>query len=168
MKATEVKEKVKAKVKAKVAKAVGRKCGSAKALLIVTVSVFALVGCGSYPAAYSVTQVNEFENSIVIIAAKASVTNGTACAETDGDLPKIDLFSAAQNLENKGTQTADQKSTNEIKPDTDVTVGGMGGSGKGLIEQAVGALVSPSVSATKDCPDGNCSTGACTDGSCSE
>ena len=104
------------------------------------------------------TQDNEFKACNFYFGGGTNATTNT---------PSVEMFTLGQNLENTGTQSADQRSTNEIKPDTDVTVGGMGGSGKGLLEQAVGALVTPSTAA-KECPDGNCSTGACTDGSCSE
>lgn len=183
MKIKSIKDTVKSKVKKVVGKVVGKKvvkkCGKKVVkngcVIIGLIGLTALAGCGSNPAAYSVTQNNEFTRSIIIIASRVSVSNEYVTAEGNVDAPSIELFQAAQNLENKGTQSADQRSTNEIKPDTDVNVGGVGGgSGKGILEQAVGAVAglcsggSSSGSSSGSCSDGSCSDGSCSDGDCCE
>lgn len=86
----------------------------------------ALAGCidPGRPAAYSNTQ--NIEKCIVVIADKVRVTDGEVKAEAEGDgaAPSVayDILSQAQNLENSGTASADQRQTPTLTVDTDANL----------------------------------------------
>lgn len=166
--------KAKEKVAAKVGKAkekIAKRCGKAAKCALVAFALASLVGCGSNPAAYSVTQNNQFESCQFVFGGAS--TNAAP----------VEMFTLAQNLENAGSQTADQTVKTDVTPEVAVGVGGSsagvgqgGGTASGTFSKigaavdAVSSLIpsgdaeeSPSVkteaspSASGDCPDGNCS-----------
>lgn len=107
----------------------------------------ALSGCidPGRPAAYSNTQ--NIEKCIVVIADKVRVTDEEVKASSDGEgaAPRVayDILSQAQNLENSGTTSADQRQTPTLTVDTDADL-------DVPISKTSGAKV------LKDCVDGAC------------
>ena len=174
-------DKADKKVK-KAEKKTGKKCGALVALFALA-SMFA-TGCSSSGAQPSRSQTlnNEFKDCIVVVAARATVTNTTVVANSEDGLQPIELFT--QTMKNEGsetaTPTASPTNTTRVDPKTDVNT--TGGRSAGVLESIVGAfgtwLATPSGqaaatdaaksgTATANCPGGNCSDGSCTDGSCS-
>lgn len=163
--------KAKTKVAEKVGKAkekIAAKCGKAAKKCAITLALLALAalidGCGSYPAAYSVTQSNQFDNCTFTFGG-ATTTNAVP----------VEMFTLAQSLENTGTQTADQTTKTDVSPEVAVGVGGSsagvgqgGGSASGTFSKigaavdAAGSLVGgkdedEKTNTKTDCPNGNCS-----------
>ena len=158
--------KAKEKVAAKVGKAkekIAKKCGKTAKCALLAFALASLVGCGSNPAAYSVTQNNQFD----------ACTFNFGGASTNA--ATVEMFTLAQNLENAGSQTADQTVKTDVSPEVAVGVGGSsagvgqgGGTASGTFSKigaavdAVSSLIpsgdtEASPSASGDCPDGNCS-----------
>lgn len=157
------------------------KNGTAALVFFPVFAVFAL-GCGSNPAAYSVTQNNQFDGCSFVFGGAS--TNAAP----------VEMFTLAQNLENAGSQTADQTVKTDVSPEVAVGVGGSsagvgqgGGTASGTFSRigaavdAVSSLIpsgdsknangktESSPSASGNCADGSCSDdeSACSDGSCS-
>lgn len=159
------------------------KTGTAALVFFPVFAVFA-IGCGSNPAAYSVTQNNQFDACVFNFGLTNMATN----------VPPVEMFTLAQNLENAGSQTADQTVKTDVSPEVAVGVGGSsagvgqgGGTASGTFSKigaavdAVSSLIpsgdgkggngktEPSPTASGSCADGSCSDDerACSDGSCS-
>lgn len=116
-----------AKAKAKIARKVKR--GEAVASAVTAFAlVFLLCGCATSEAlqpAKSMTQNNDFDDCIIIVASKVNLAkDGKATAE-GGGLPTLELFTQTQSLESTGSTdtispTATQTPTTDVKPDLDV------------------------------------------------
>ena len=128
------KDKTKAKVakaKAKIARKTKR--GEIAAVVAAFALAFLLAGCSTSDSAQpakSQTQNNQFDDCIIIVAAKVSLpiagTNETISADGEA-LPTLELFTQTQSLESTGSTdtfnpTATQTPTTDVKPDVDVTV----------------------------------------------
>lgn len=124
----------------------------------------AVCGCAtSEPASRATTARYEFGN--------IKVDNGSTFHLTLGD----GAIASADSTGSTETMTANP--TNDVKPQTEVSVpvnkAGAGQSVGSVLGDAVAGLVKGDVSggkssgvASADCPDGNCSEGVCADGSC--
>lgn len=188
--------KGKEKVKAKIAKAkakIARKTKGACALFL-AFGLALLCGCSTSDSAQpakSQTQNNSFEDCIIVVATKCSVSNRIVSADGTKDIPAVELFTQTQSLESSGTesfsQTATQTPTTDVKPDLDVhyndAMKNATDASRGVLEtlvdssaKAVLQMMSEKKSgtvqvtktdgstATVECKDGQCSL--CTDGSC--
>lgn len=175
-------DKTDKKVK-KADKKTGKKCGALVALFALA-SMFA-TGCSSTGAQPSRSQTlnNEFKDCIVVVAARATVTNTTVVANSEDGLQPIELFT--QTMKNEGseqnTPTSTPTNTTRVDPTTDVNT--TGGRTAGVLETLIGSfgtwLATPSgqtatadaaKAATANCADGECTTdnsSACTGGNCS-
>ena len=194
MKVGKIKGKVAAKIaagKAKVADKCG-KTGAAHRLVAKAIAVFILalaVGCastGEQPAR-SQTQNNTFEDCIIVVGVKCSVSNRIVRADGTKDAPAVELFTQTQ--ANEGSETisphASPTNTTDVDAALDVPVNKMNSgtsAAGGAAEKLLGAgadwlsskISSGSSTATAtnaasgDCSDGSCTAGGtCTDGSCS-
>lgn len=160
--------KVAAKVAEKVGKAkakIVKKCGkAAKALLLALAFAGVLCGCAtSEPASRATCARYDFGD--------IKVDNGSTFTLTLGD----GAIASADSTGSTETMTANP--TNDVKPQTEVSVpvnkAGAAQSVGSVLGDAVAGLVKGAVSggnssggASADCPDGNFSAGACVDGSC--
>lgn len=144
MRVKDIKAKVAAKVakgKAKVAKKCKCRAVKTTAALFTLLAVFVISGCQN-PAQRAQTA----ETSIQIFG--GSVSFGS------------EFVSLAQSNETAGNDAGQVASpTNDIKPKTDVSVGGVGGGAIGAAAVAVRAVADA-------CADGSC--GECVGGACSE
>lgn len=175
-------DKTDKKVK-KADKKTGKKCGALVALFALA-SMFA-TGCSSTGAQPSRSQTlnNEFKDCIVVVAARATVTNTTVIANSEDGLQPIELFT--QTMKNEGseqnTPTSTPTNTTRVDPTTDVNT--TGSRTAGVLETLIGSfgtwLATPSgrtatadaaKTAAANCADGECTTdnsSACTGGNCS-
>lgn len=175
-------DKTDKKVK-KADKKTGKKCGALVALFALA-SMFS-TGCSSTGAQPSRSQTlnNEFKDCIVVVAARATVTNTTVVANSEDGLQPIELFT--QTMKNEGseqnTPTSTPTNTTRVDPTTDVNT--TGGRTAGVLETLIGSfgtwLATPSgktatadaaKTAAANCADGECTTdnsSACTGGNCS-
>ena len=159
---TKVADKV-AKGKSKI-KAKAKKVGA----VVLAGLWLGLVVCGcatSEPASRATTARYEFGNIHLDNKSTLTITLG------DGAIASADSTGS--------TETMTANPTNDVKPQTEVSVpvnkAGAGQSVGSVLGDAVAGLVKGAVSggkssggASADCPDGNCSEGACADGSCNE
>ena len=181
-----VKGKAKAKAKADKAKAkIARKCKGKCAAIVAAVGLAFLYGCATSEAmqpAKSMTQNNEFDRCIFVMASKAAVSNGVVVAE--GDVaPALEMFTQTQSLESSGTEsfapTATQTPTTDVKPDIDVryndAIAGATSASKGVLDlltdtgkAAVLELMSSKKSGTVkvEKTDGSSATVKCENGQC--
>jgi len=197
MKITTAKKKVAAKA-AKAKKKVARKCKGRLAVIAAALCLATLVtGCATsdstQPARANIME-NKFEDCIIVVAPKTSVSNRVVVAEGTTDMPAIELFTQALGLENNGTetttQTTTQTPTTDVKPDIDVhyndAVKNMTDASKDVLgqltdegAQAVLKMITGKLTGTVevekkdgtkttvDCKDGQCSFGGgCTTGAC--
>lgn len=115
-----------------------KKCGVVLAFLALAASL--MFGCaqtGSQPSR-SQTLNNDFRNCVVIVAAKASVSND--CVEVKGGAGSAnEIFT--QTMKNEGSEqnspTASPTQTTRIDPKTDVNT--TGGRTAGVLESLIGA-----------------------------
>ena len=171
-------DKCKKKAAAKVAKAKGkiaRKTKGACALFL-AFGLALLCGCSTSDSAQpakSQTQNNSFEDCIIVVATKCSVSNRIVRADGTKDIPAVELF----------TQTP----TTDVKPDLDVhyndAMKNATDASKGVLESLIDTSAKSVLqmmaekktgtvqvtktdgsTATVECKDGQCSL--CTDGSC--
>lgn len=169
------KTKAKAKVAAKVAKKVvgklgkksgckdgkccdGGACSSACVLIAATALMAAAVGCattGEQPAR-SQTMTNEFKDCVIVMAAKATVTNGVVAAEGEA-MPTLELFTQTQANEGSETisPTASPTNTTDTDASLDIPVTKTGGA------KTVSSAISTAAKTAKDYLD--CDDGACED-----
>lgn len=189
-------DKAKTKAKAKAAKAerkIVRKCKCGKCAAIVAAIGLALLAAGcatsdnAQPAKAN-TMNNTFDECIIVVATHASVSNRIVTAEGTKDIPAVELFTQTQSLENSGTdttsQTTTQTPTTDVKPDVDVhyndALKNATDASKGVLEQLISGSASKvlnmmankasgtvevqkkdGTTATVECKDGQCSL--CTD-----
>ena len=113
--------KAKAKVAAKTGKC-GRnakECAKAAVVLVAFAALAALLtGCattGEQPAR-SQTMTNEFRDCVIVMAAKATVTNCVVVAE-GGAMPTLEMFTQTQANEGSETISPTATPTLDIKPD---------------------------------------------------
>lgn len=191
------KGKEKAAAKIAVAKRkIARKCkGKCAALLAALGLAVVLAGCStsnSAQPAKSQTQNNTFDDCIIVVATKCSVSNRVVRADGTKDIPAVELFTMAQSQESSGTEsfspTATQTPTTDVKPDLDVhyndAMKNATDASKGVLESLIDTSAKSVLqmmaekktgtvqvtktdgsTATVECKDGQCSL--CTDGSCS-
>ncbi len=182
------KEKAKAKVakaKAKIARKTKR--GALAAIAFALLCVLLIGGCATSDSAQpakSQTQNNTFDDCVIIVAARATVSNGVIKA-TGGEMPSLELFTQTQSLESTGsTETispsAVQTPTTDVKPDIDLNyndaVGAASSASKSVLDtlapaakSAILALMSSKSSGTVtvEKADGTSGTVKCDGGQCS-
>lgn len=189
--------KGKAKAKAKVAKAkakIARKCkGCAYALVAFGLAL--LTGCATSENAQpakSQTQNNTFEDCIIVVGVKCSVSNRIVRADGTKDAPAVELFTQTQSLESTGSTesiapTSTQTPTTDVKPDVNVNYaqgGGIDNRGTGSAKASgaagvIESLTAEGLSALKSAladkvngtvtlqkKDGTTTTAECKDGAC--
>lgn len=181
------KEKAAAKIAAAKRK-IARKCkGKCAALLAALGLAFVLAGCStsnSAQPAKSQTQNNTFDDCIIVVATKCSVSNRVVRADGTKDIPAVELFTMAQSQESSGTEsfspTATQTPTTDVKPDLDVHYNDAVGKGGDAISSIV-QLLTPAAKAqlqkaiaekqtgtlTLEKTDGGTVQEQCADGVCS-
>ena len=183
--------KGKEKAKAKVAKAkakIDRKLKRGVAAVVAAFALaFMLAGCStsnSAQPAKSQTQNNTFDDCIIVVATKCSVSNRVVRADGTKDIPAVELFTMAQSQESSGTEsfspTATQTPTTDVKPDIDVNyndaIKNATDASKGVLESLASASASKvaqmMVSKTSGTvevqkKDGSTATVECKDGQCS-
>ena len=146
-----------------------------------------LTGCttaDSAQPAKSQTQENRFDRCIIIMAAKASVTNNIVHAEGD-TAPALEMFTQTQNLESTGSTDSlnmanTQTPTLDVKPDVDVHWNDALGTGGNAAATFLSSLTAESFATLRDylCgkksgsvtvtkKDGTTETLNCTNGKCS-
>ncbi len=183
--------KGKAKTAAKIAAAkrkIARKCkGKCAALLAALGLAVVLAGCStsnSAQPAKSQTQNNTFDDCIIVVATKCSVSNRVVRADGTKDIPAVELFTMAQSQESSGTEsfspTATQTPTTDVKPDIDVhyndAMKNATDASRGVLESLVDSSAKAvlqmmaekktgTVQVTKT--DGSTATVECKDGQCS-
>ena len=185
-----IKGKDKAKVKAaKAAAKVARKCKGKKCAMAVAALALAAIfaGCATSDSAQpakSQTQNNTFDDCIIVVATKCSVSNRVVRADGTKDIPAVELFTQTQSLESSGTesfaQTATQTPTTDVKPDIDVkyndAIAGATTASKGVLESLTSAGANKvldlmasksSGTVTVEKKDGTTATVECKDGQCS-
>ena len=98
------------------------------AMLAIVIGALLIAGCSTADSAQparSQTQNNTFEDCIIVVATQASVSNRVVRADGSKDIPAVELFTQTQNLESTGStesyaQSAEQKPTTDVKPQTDL------------------------------------------------
>ena len=198
MKVSKIRSKVAskvAKVKAKVAERTGEAVDGVKKAAKCVAVLFAIAllssGCsttGEQPAR-SQTQNNTFDDCIIVVATRVSVSNRVVNAYGSQEIPSVDLFTQAQ--ANDGSETisphASPTNTTDVDAALDVPVNKMNsgtsaacgaaekllGAGADWLSSKIGtggaATASTAAQANAKsaaCADGSCSKGSCTDGSC--
>ena len=182
--------KGKAKAKAKIAKAkakIARKCKGC-ACALVAFGLALLIGCATSDSAQpakSQTQNNTFEDCIIVVGVKCSVSNRIVRADGTKDAPAVELFTQTQSLESTGSTetiapTSTQTPTTDIRPDIDVryndALAAASNASKGVLESltAAGANKVLAMMADKSTgtvevtkKDGTTATVECKDGQCS-
>lgn len=158
-------KKAKTKAKAKVAAKTG-KCGrNAKecaktAVVLVAFAALAAILCGCATTgeqpARSQTMTNEFRDCVIVMAAKATVTNGVVAAEGEA-MPTLELFTQTQANEGSETISPTASPTNTVDTDAslDIPVTKTGGA------KTVSATVAKAAKSAAGCLD--CADGACED-----
>ena len=183
--------KGKEKAKAKVAKAkakIDRKLKRGVAAVVAAFALaFMLAGCStsnSAQPAKSQTQNNTFDDCIIVVATKCSVSNRVVRADGTKDIPAVELFTMAQSQESSGTEsfspTATQTPTTDVKPDIDVNyndaIKNATDASKGVLESLASASASKvaQMMVSKESgtvevqkKDGSTATVECKDGQCS-
>ena len=154
-------KKAKTKAKAKVAAKTGkcgrnaRECAKSACVLLAFASLAALFGCattGEQPAR-SQTMTNEFRDCVIVMAAKATVTNGVVAAEGEA-MPTLELFTQTQANEGSETISPTASPTNTVDTDASLDIPVTKTGGAKTVSSAV-------TKAAKDCLD--CDDGACED-----
>lgn len=176
--------KAKAKVAAKTGKC-GRnakECAKAAVVLVAFAALAALLtGCattGEQPAR-SQTMTNEFKDCVIVMAAKATVTNGVVAAEGVA-MPTLEMFTQTQANEGSETISPTATPTLDIKPDINLhyndALKNATDASKGVLEslseascKAVLGLMSSRQSGVLDVErsDGTAAKVKCEDGQCS-
>ena len=148
---------------------------------------FMLAGCStsnSAQPAKSQTQNNTFDDCIIVVATKCSVSNRVVRADGTKDIPAVELFTMAQSQESSGTEsfspTATQTPTTDVKPDIDVNyndaIKNATDASKGVLESLASASASKvaQMMVSKESgtvevqkKDGSTATVECKDGQCS-
>ena len=175
-----------AKAKRKIARKVKR-C-EAVASAIAAFALAFLCGCATSEAlqpAKSMTQNNDFDDCIIIVASKVNLAKDGKAAAEGGGLPTLELFTQTQSLESTGStdtfsQTATQTPTTDVKPDLDVryndALKNATDASKGVLETLVSSsankvlsLMQSKESGTVEVKktDGTSATVQCEDGQCS-
>ncbi|MGN0847817.1 MAG: hypothetical protein ACI4RA_10600 [Kiritimatiellia bacterium] len=171
-----------AAAKAKIARKTKRACAA-----ILAAALALLCGCATSDSAQpakSQTQNNTFDECVIVVAAKAAVSNGVVVASADGATPPLEMFTQTQSLESSGTesfaQTATQTPTSDVRPNVDVryndAIAGASAASKGVLETLISASAnkvidmmasksSGTVEVTRK--DGTTATVECRDGQCS-
>lgn len=146
-----------------------------------------MVGCATSDSAQPAkanTMSNTFDDCIIVVATHCSVSNRIVTAEGTKDAPAVELFTQTQSLENSGTdttsQTTTQTPTTDVKPDIDVhyndALKNATDASKGVLEkltdsgaQAVLKMMAGKESGTVkvEQKDGTTATVECKDGQCS-
>lgn len=186
MKTTAVKRKAATKI-AKAKRKIARKC-KGKCAAVVAAAVLALVsGCATSDNAQPAkanTMNNTFRDCIIVVASRTSVSNRVVTADGTQDMPAIELFTQTQSLENSGTDTTSQTTTQTPSVSTPVQIDARYNdvlaaatpASKGVIEQlidasanAVLAVMASRKSGTVEVEkkDGTKGTVECKDGQCS-
>ena len=180
------KEKATAKI-AKAKRKIARKCKGCSAVVVAFGLAFVLAGCStsnSAQPAKSQTQNNTFDDCIIVVATKCSVSNRIVRADGTKDIPAVELFTMAQSQESSGTEsfspTATQTPTTDVKPDLDVhyndAMKNATDASKGVLDslidtsaksvlQMMAEKKTGTVQVTKT--DGSTATVECKDGQCS-
>ena len=180
------KEKATAKI-AKAKRKIARKCKGCAAVVVAFGLAFVLAGCStsnSAQPAKSQTQNNTFDDCIIVVATKCSVSNRIVRADGTKDIPAVELFTMAQSQESSGTEsfspTATQTPTTDVKPDLDVhyndAMKNATDASKGVLESLIDTSAKSvlrmmaekktgTVQVTKT--DGSTATVECKDGQCS-
>lgn len=199
MKVKDIKKKVAAKIgkaKKKVAAKCGRRGCAAKVVAALALSLV-LVGCATSDntqPAKSATMNNTFEDCIIVVASKTTISNRVVQAEATEESAGLEMFTITQSLETGGndatTQTTTQTPTNTTDTDAalDVPVNKMnsgtsaaGGAAERLLGAgadwlsgklnggSTAAAATTQSAASGDCKDGSCTYngGSCSGGSCS-
>lgn len=176
--------KAKAKVAAKTGKC-GRnakECAKAAVVLVAFAALAALLtGCattGEQPAR-SQTMTNEFRDCVIVMAAKATVTNCVVVAEGDA-MPTLEMFTQTQANEGSETISPTATPTLDIKPDINLhyndAIKNATDASKSVLEslseascKAVLGLMSSKQSGVLDVvrSDGTAAKVKCEDGQCS-
>ena len=195
------KDKAKAKIakaKAKIARKVKRSgtaivsvSGISFGVLMLAVMLAGCATSDSAQPAKSQTQNNRFNECVIVVATRASVSNRIVRADGTEDFPAVELFTQTQSLENSGTdstsQTATHTPTTDVKPDIDVryndAIAGATTASRGVLETLMSASANKvldlmtskksgtvavqktdGTAAMVECKDGQCSF--CEDGEC--
>ena len=108
----------------------GGACSSACVLIAATALMAAAVGCattGEQPAR-SQTMTNEFRDCVIVMAAKATVTNCVVAAEGEA-MPTLEMFTQTQANEGSETisPTASPTNTTDVDASLDIPVTKTGG-----------------------------------------
>lgn len=190
-------KKGKEKVAAKMAKAkrkIARKCKGCAAI-VAALSLAVLCGCSTAESAQpakSQTQNNTFDDCVIVVATKCSISNRVIRADGTKDVPAVELFTMAQSQESSGSTesfspTSTQTPTTDVKPDLNVhyndamknatdasknVISSIVESGRDAVLAMMAAKLNGTVKVQKtdgtdavvECKDGQCSL--CTDGSC--
>lgn len=99
-----------------------------KKTMLITALAAILAGCSTSDSAQpakSQTQNNTFDDCIIVVATKCSVSNRVVRADGTKDIPAVELFTQTQSLESTGSTdtfrpVATQTPTTDVKPDLDV------------------------------------------------
>lgn len=125
----------------------GGACSSACVLIAATALMAAAVGCattGEQPAR-SQTMTNEFRDCVIVMAAKATVTNCVVAAEGEA-MPTLELFTQTQANEGSETISPTASPTNTVDTDASLDIPVTKTGGAKTVSSAV-------TKAAKDCPD---------------
>lgn len=186
MKTTAVKKKAATKI-ARAKRKVARKCKGGAMILAAIGLAMLVTGCATSDSAQPAkanTMNNTFDDCIIVVAPRTSVSNRVIVAEGTTDMPAVELFTQTQSLENSGTdsttQTSTQTPTTDVKPDLDVhyndALNNATAASKGVLEQlteagakAVLQLMANKTTGTVEVEktDGTKTKVDCSDGQCS-
>ena len=186
MKTTAVKKKAATKI-ARAKRKVARKCKGGAMILAALGLAMLVTGCATSDSAQPAkanTMNNTFDDCIIVVAPRTSVSNRVIIAEGTTDMPAVELFTQTQSLENSGTdsttQTSTQTPTTDVRPDVDVhyndAIAGASTASKGVLEsltdlgkQAVLSMMARKLTGTVEVEkkDGTKTTVDCKDGQCS-
>lgn len=162
--------------------------------LVGVASLLCAIGCStanSAQPAKSQTQNNTFDDCVIVVATKCSISNRVIRADGTKDVPAVELFTMAQSQESSGTEsfspTSTQTPTTDVKPDLNVhyndamknatdasknVLSSIVEGGRDAVLALMAAKMSGTVKVQKtdgtdavvECKDGQCSF--CTDGAC--
>lgn len=122
-------KKAKTKANNKVAAKTGKcgrdakECAKAAVVLVAFAALAALFGCattGEQPAR-SQTMTNEFRDCVIVMAAKATVTNCVVAAEGEA-MPTLELFTQTQANEGSETISPTASPTNTVDTDASLDI----------------------------------------------
>lgn len=128
----------------------GGACSSACVLIAATALMAAAVGCsttGEQPAR-SQTMTNEFKDCVIVMAAKATVTNCVVVAEGEA-MPTLEMFTQTQANEGSETISPTASPTNTVDTDASLDIPVTKTGGAKTVSNAV-------TQATKECANGVC------------